>query len=208
MVTIIDQVRTRVQMVRYRSRAQRCLEIGPGAHALPGFETLNIAPGRWVDYVHDAGGRLPFDDDTFDLIYASHILEHIPWYQTGAVLQEWRRVIAAGGRLEVWVPDGLKVCQAFVEAEVDGSTRFHEDGWTRFNPDHDPCAWAAGRLFTYGDGEGTLNHPNWHRALFSPRRLKQFFEQAGFTCVREMDRSEVRGADHGWINLGVCGSKP
>ena len=30
---------------------------------------------------------------------------------------------------------------------------------------------------------------------------------AGLTEVREMDRSQVRGYDHGWINLGMRGIK-
>lgn len=207
MKTVLHQLKTRVQMTRHRRRTSRCLEIGPGRHALPGFETLSIVPGRWVDYVHDAASNLPFDDNTFDLIYASHVLEHIPWYQTLDTLREWRRVLTPQGRLEVWVPDGLKICSAFVDAENGDADPLEHDDWRRLNPEGDPCAWAAGRLFTYGDGKGTLAHPNWHRALFSPRRLKQLFEQAGFVNIRIMDRAEVRGTDHGWINLGICGDK-
>lgn len=207
MTHVIDHIKTRVNLARYRGRPGRRLEIGPGAFPLPGFESLNIVGGRWIDYIANAASRLPFDDDAFELIYAGHVLEHLPWYQTSEVLSEWRRVLAPGGVLEVWVPDGLKICQAFVEAELRGDRSFEEDGWFRFNPEKDPCAWASGRIFTYGDGEGTLDHPNWHRALFSPRRLMQLFEQAGFVDVRQMQPSEVRGADHGWINLGVCGAK-
>lgn len=42
------------------------------------------------------------------LLYASHVLEHIPWYKTEEVLREWVRVLKPGGVLEVWVPDRLK----------------------------------------------------------------------------------------------------
>ena len=208
MPTLLERTRTQFNLVRHRHRTGRKLEIGPGEHPLPGFESLNIMPGRWVDYVVDAAGDLPFDDASFELIYASHVLEHLPWYQSSQVLAEWLRVLQSGGALEIWVPDGLKICQAFVEAELNGSTEFHDDGWFRFNSEKDPCAWAAGRLFTYGDGQGTLNHPNWHRAMFSPRRLIHLLEQAGFTSVRQMSPDEVRGADHGWINLGIRGVKP
>jgi len=45
-------------------------------------------------------------------------------------------------------------------------------------------------------------------ALFSPRYLCRLLERAGLTDVREMDRAEVRGHDHGWIYLGMCGTKP
>lgn len=206
--TTLDRIKTRINLTRHRPRPGRRLEIGPGDYPLKGFESLNVVGGRWIDYVSDAAGDLPFDDDTFELIYASHVLEHLPWYQSGDVLREWLRVLAPGGTLEVWVPNGLKICQAFIDAEAGDSSGMNEDNWFRFNPDHDPCAWAAGRIFTYGDGKGTLDHPNWHRALFSPRRLRQLFEQAGFAAVREMQPSEVRGTDHGWINLGVRGVKP
>jgi len=83
-----------------RNRCLRRLEIGPGPERLPGFETLNIVGGRQVDYVADAAGRLPIADNTFDLVYASHILEHIPWFCTEEAMHEWVRVLKPGGR---WV---------------------------------------------------------------------------------------------------------
>jgi ubiquinone/menaquinone biosynthesis C-methylase UbiE len=194
----------------------RKLEIGPGAERIEGFETLNIAPGTNVDHVADAAGRLPFDDGTFSVVYASHILEHVPWYLTEQTLREWVRVLKPGGLLEVWVPDGLKIARAFVEAEdaIDGAPgaqdRTINDGWYRFNPRRDPCVWAAGRLFTYGDGPPGANYasPNWHRAMFSPRRLEDCLWSAGLVDVQRLDRSQVRGDDHGWINLGFRGVKP
>jgi SAM-dependent methyltransferase len=185
----------------------RCLEIGPGDKPVAGFEALNIVDDGVSDHVANAGKRLPFDDNTFDIVYASHILEHVPWTHTLQTLKEWRRIIKRGGVLEVWVPDGLKICQKFVEAEVSGQPFTAPDGWYKFNPDKDPCVWAAGRIFTYGDGQGTLGDPNWHLALFSPRYLSRILTSAGFTNVVEQDRSKVRGFDHGWINLGFKATK-
>jgi len=190
-----------------RNKSQRYLDIGSGKR-IPGFETLNIVGGLDVDYVLDAAKPLPFPDNTFDLIYASHILEHIPWYKTEEVLKEWCRILKPGGQLEIWVPDGLKICETLLKAELEGVNITEKDGWYKFNPRKDPCVWAAGRIFTYGDGTGNPTHPNWHRAIFTPRYLKELFELAGLFNVREMDRSEVRGYDHGWINLGVMGTKP
>ncbi len=188
----------------------RKLEIGPGAQRIEGFESLNIEPGPHIDHVADAAGTLPFDDGTFTLIYASHILEHVPWYLTEQALREWVRVLQPGGLLEVWVPDGLKIARAFVDAEDGVEDRTINDGWYRFNPERDPCVWAAGRVFTYGDGPPNANYasPNWHRALFSPRRLEKVMRDAGLVDVQRLDRSQVRADDHGWINLGFRGVKP
>ena len=190
-----------------RKRTYRRLEIGPGEKRIDGFETLCILPGPHVDHVADATKTLPFADESFDLIYASHVLEHVSWYQLDAVLAEWVRILKTDGWFEVWVPDGVKICKAFVDAEMNGDCYIEKDGWYRFNREKDPCKWASGRIFSYGDGTGRPDSPNWHRAVFSLRYLKQLLETAGLDDVQEMDHSQVRGHDHGWINLGMKGRK-
>jgi len=190
-----------------KGKAERRLELGPGPKRIPGFETLNVIGGRQVDYVADATRRLPFPDGVFDTLYASHILEHVAWYKTEQTLAEWVRVLKPGGSLEVWVPDGLKIAEAFVDAEKRADTAFEADGWWRYNEDRDPCAWFSGRVFSYGDGTGRVGHFNWHLAAFSERRLKTLMSAAGLVNVQRMAPQDVRGFDHGWINLGVRGQK-
>jgi len=199
--------RTKFLLWHRHRRLERRLEIGCGGQRIEGFETLNMVSGRYVDYVLDASKQLPFRDNSFELIYASHVLEHIPWYQTEAVLSEWVRILKPEGRLEVWVPDGVKICRAFVDAELHDDNYIDKDGWYRYNPERDPCKWASGRIFTYGDGKGSPSSPNWHRAIFSRRFLKLIMGKAGLHDVHEMERSQVRGEDHGWITLGMTGTK-
>jgi SAM-dependent methyltransferase len=197
-----------INRMRYQSRKERKLEIGPGDYRIPGFETLKIVTGRHVDYVANASRRMPFPDNSFDLIYASHIIEHVPWYQVRDTLAEWVRVLKPGGALEIWTPDGLKIAKAFVDAELNGGRDFEQDGWWRFNDDHDPCVWMSGRCFSYGDGSGRLAHPNWHLALFSDRYLKKLLAEVGLVDIRQLSKEAIRGYDHGWINLGFTGRKP
>lgn len=186
---------------------EKFLELGPGKKRITGFTTVNIVDGPNVDVVCDASKKLPFDDNTFSVVYASHVLEHIPWYQTEDVLREWKRVLVFGGSLEVWVPDAFKICRTVSQYEEEGIDSTELDGWYKFNEEHDPCKWAAGRLFTYGDGKGTIDHWNWHRAMFTPRYLCKVLINVGFELVEQLDRSCVRGEDHGWINLGFRGMK-
>lgn len=204
---LIPSIRTRIKLISNANKQNRMLEIGPGEERIEGFETVNINPGRVVDYVADAAGKLPFPDNIFKVVYASHVLEHIPWYKTTNALSEWIRILAPGGRLEVCVPDGLKICKTIVEYEEIGVDKTTLDGWYRFNEEREPCKWASGRLFTYGDGKGTIGHWNWHRAMFTPRYLIKLFEMEGLTNVRLMHPSEVRGYNHGWINLCIMGVK-
>ncbi len=204
----ITNGRTRANLRANRTKLHRMLEIGPGPERIPGFETLDIFKGKHVDYVYDAATKLPFEDNTFNLIYASHVLEHIPWFQTIDVLTEWVRILNPGGHFEVWVPDGLKICKALVDYELHGENYIDKDGWYQYNEEKDPCTWAAGRIYTYGDGTSNPHSSNWHRALFTPRYLKLVLEKAGLRDIEQMDRSQVRGYDHGWINLGMRGIKP
>lgn len=46
--------------------------------------------------------KLPFENDTFDLIVANHVLEHVPnWFES---FKEMARVLKPGGIIEVWIP--------------------------------------------------------------------------------------------------------
>ena len=198
---------TRLSLLRNKGKSNRKLEIGPSFERIEGFETLNIFGGRNTDYVWDAIKRLPFKDSTFDLIYASHILEHVPWFMLSQVLREWFRILKPGGAIEIWVPDGLKICKAFVDAEINNDNYIENDGWYRLNPDRDPCVWASGRIFTYGDESFNTDHPNWHHAIFSSRYLKKLLEEVGFTKVEKLNNADVRGYNHRWINLGIRGEK-
>ncbi len=195
-------VTNRVTLLRNRGSESRKLEIGSGSKRIQGFETLDIKWARNVDYVLDASMPMPFKDDTFEIVYTSHILEHIPWYKVEDTLKEWTRIIKPGGHLELWIPDGLKICQVVLSAE-QGLEETIPDGWCVRNPESSPYLWAAGRLF-WGANPG---YPSWHRALFTPRYLKALFEKVGLADVRKLESERVRGYDHGWINLGMIGTK-
>lgn len=51
---------------------------------------------------HDVSERLPFDDNTFEVIWCSEVLEHL--FDPGFALCEMFRVMAPAGRLLVTVP--------------------------------------------------------------------------------------------------------
>ena len=55
----------------------------------------NTALDRFV--VADLCARLPFADDSFDLVYANFVVEHLA--TPGAAFQEWRRILRPDGAL-------------------------------------------------------------------------------------------------------------
>ena len=208
LLKIKNRIKTFKNLLKNSKKDVRFLEIGPGTVRIKGFETMNIIDSEIVDYIVDISlGITPFEENTFDLIYCSHLFEHIPWYMIDDVFKELNRILKSDGQLEIWVPDAYKICKVLVDYEETDLDNTSLDGWYRFNENKDPIKWAAGRIFTYGDGLGNLYHHNWHRGLFTEKYLKRVFSEAGFIKVEKMGNDQVRGYDHGWINLGVKGNK-
>lgn len=200
-------LKTTINLKKNASKEYRCLEIGPGLNRIDGFETVNIIDGKNVDYIMDVSEKLDFEDAQFDIIYASHILEHVPWFLQKKVFAELFRILKTNGVLEVWVPDGGKIMGVLQDYENDGVDNTGKDGWYRLNSDRNVHTWVNGRIFSYGDETANPNSFNWHRTLFTKKSLISLFEGANFSSIVEMDHSQVRGFDHGWINLGVKGVK-
>lgn len=109
------------------------LNLGCGLDVVPGYDNLDNSPSlriqtnlllrgaarlleallgrqlytrfpagvRWCD----AARGLPYARDSVEVIYSSHMLEHLPREEAETFLRETYRVLAPGGRLRLAVPD-------------------------------------------------------------------------------------------------------
>jgi predicted SAM-dependent methyltransferase len=102
----------------------RKLHIGGHVRAV-GWEVLDVNPAPHVDHVADARDLRRFDDDTFEQIYASHVVEHLDYKdELVTTLSEWRRVLAPGGTLWVSVPDLDVLARLFLDPSLSLHERF------------------------------------------------------------------------------------
>jgi len=93
----------------------RRLHIG-GQVRTAGWEVLDANPGPFVDHVATASDLRQFEDNSFDQIYASHVVEHFDYHvQLVETLKEWYRVLAPAGTLCVSVPDLDVLARLFVD---------------------------------------------------------------------------------------------
>lgn len=93
----------------------RKLHIGGQVKAV-GWEVLDANPGPCVDHVADASNLSRFQDNSFEQIYASHVVEHFDYQgQLLETLKEWYRVMSPGGTLFVSVPDLDTLARLFVD---------------------------------------------------------------------------------------------
>lgn len=144
------------------------LHIGSGKVYLPGWVNLDIVSNVIAD-IHSNALAIPFPLESFDAIYASHVLEHFSRHLTLAALTHWRSLLLPGGTLRLAVPS--------FDAIVD-----------HFNKHHDIEA-VMGLL--YG---GQNTYSNNHLVVFTRKSLAGMLNLVGFKEIREWDWREV---DHG-----------
>lgn len=144
--------------------------------------------------------QLPFADNSVDSIYASHVIEHVPWFQVDYALSEAFRVLRPGGRLELWCPDFAALVAAYVAGAIP--TR---EKWRRFNPSGDLMKWVNGRLFAYfNETEGP---ENLHKSAHDFRSLSAQLAAAGFVKLGRAARAAGHNP-HGPCEVGIVASKP
>jgi predicted SAM-dependent methyltransferase len=183
----------------------RRLEIGPNKARLPGFETLDMVPGPLVDHAADCRNT-PFPDGAFDLVYSSHVIEHVEWHEVERTIAEWVRIIKPGGWLEVHTVDAYRLCKAMVEYEETGEWSGPSPEWRKDLTRGDPMLFVTGRLLNWKKDDNIFQY---HRALITPKYLTRCFERAGLIDLAPLTREDARGSRHSaFINLGLKGRKP
>ncbi|ALA61140.1 class I SAM-dependent methyltransferase [Nitrospira moscoviensis] len=85
-------------------RSSKKLNLGCSVHRLPTYINVDVQEKFKPDIVSNATSLAFAGDNEYDLIRASHILEHFDLKDCRSVLAEWRRVLKPGGYLIVCVP--------------------------------------------------------------------------------------------------------
>jgi len=94
----------------------RKLHIGGQAKS-EGWEILNAINAPYVDHVGNANDLSRFADNTFDEIYASHVLEHLDFNgELQSTLKEWNRVLTPSGKFFVSVPNLDILARLFIDS--------------------------------------------------------------------------------------------
>jgi predicted SAM-dependent methyltransferase len=95
----------------------RRLHIG-GTAKCEGWEVLNANPAPYVDFVCNANDLSRFEDDTFEQLYASHVVEHLDYIdELHKTLKEWNRVLVPGGVVYISVPDMDILASLFLQKD-------------------------------------------------------------------------------------------
>ncbi len=81
----------------------KILDVGCGTNKYEGAIGLDQNPRTNADVIHDLGKfPYPFEDNEFDFVYASHVVEHIP--DVMRFVEELYRITKHGGKIEILTP--------------------------------------------------------------------------------------------------------
>lgn len=125
----------------------------PSGYSCTNFDIRDL---KGVDVVGDIKDLSMFDDEEFDFLYASDVLEHEPISNTENILNEWKRVLKKNGILEIRVPNLKTICEKYLKGIHDAKL----------------TSWLMMGANTYRE--------NNHFIIFDRTWLKSIIESIGF----------------------------
>lgn len=145
------------------------LHLGCGKRFIPGFKHIDVVDFPHIDVVSSVDRLSMIADNSCDLVYSCHVLEHFHQKVIVDVLKEWLRVLKPGGILRISVPDMRNLFKVYDET--------------------DDLSLILGPIF----GKGDYLY-NIHYTGFDFKTLKDALELAGAERIRRYDWRETEHA--------------
>lgn len=104
---------------------------------------------------------LPFENESWDIVYSSHTLEHFRPRDVPLVIDEWLRVLKPGGEMRLKIPDLEFAAKQILNGGLD----------------------IMGHNVLFGQGDGEYEH-DVHRNGFTIKTLRALLESKGMKISR------------------------
>jgi len=138
-----------------------------------GEDWVHIDIGEYPHVKSQDITKLKYDNNSVDLIYASHVFEYFDRKEGLEVLKEWYRVLKQGGVLRLAVPD----FEIMAKLYSDGSF-----------PLKNFVGPLYGRMKAGAKGPNEANAPLiYHKTVYDFSSLKEILESIGFKNIQKYD---------------------
>lgn len=165
------------------------LSAGHLAHAKTNFQLRGL-PG---EFVHGDGESLPFENDTFDVVYSNGVIHHTP--DTIGVATDMLRVLKPGGK-------------AIIMVYAENSWHYWREQVIRLGVEQGHLAKQSMGWVMSGSVEKSTKGQRPLVKVYTRKRLRAMFEAAGFKnisiCQRQMVKGELPNY-LSWIPVSIAG---
>jgi predicted SAM-dependent methyltransferase len=140
-----------------------------------GKDWIHVDGGNY-DHLHSQDIYLKdYDDNSVELIYASHFIEYFDRDEIKELLQCWERVLKSGGVLRIAVPNFGAIVSLYIK------------GYESYQLE-DFLGPLYGKMMM---GKDTI----YHKTAYDFNSLKKILENIGFKDVRHYDWRETEHAE-------------
>jgi predicted SAM-dependent methyltransferase len=161
--------------------------------------------------------KWPYKSDSVDIVYASHLFEHLTLVSAELFLNESYRCLKPGGIIRIVVPDLYKICKRYI-SEYEQTDKADP---TEF------IMWAINmhREGQYGMKSGWIKkfvlewqgYPHQHKFMYDEKSLTKKFEEKGFREIRSLsygvsdyiaEIADVEGTSESYLSVYLEARKP
>lgn len=157
---------------------------------LVGQLNLNVySAAREFNILYGSALRLPFEPNSVNVLYSSHMLEHLDRVEARKFLAEAMRVLAPGGIIRLVVPDLQMRARAYLE--TGDADMFMSALGSR---EHSLHTFGAKLKFIALGNRG-------HQWMYDAASLAALVESCGFVSARSIHAGETSITDPGELDL-------
>jgi predicted SAM-dependent methyltransferase len=157
-----------------------------------------------------------YRDGSVDVVYASHLFEHLTIRSASLFLKESYRCLKKGGVIRLVVPDLHKVCLKYIEEYADPSLE-------------DPTVYILWAMNLHREAQYTnenflsrlinefRGYPHQHKFMYDDKSLAYRMKNAGFSEIKSCvygesnyipEIKDVEGASESYLSAYVEAKKP
>lgn len=93
----------------------KLLNIGCGSTYHKDWVNIDLNSSSSDVIQHDLSKGLPFESNSFDVCYSSHVLEHLNQLEADFFIKEQKRILRKDGIIRVVVPDLETICRNYIK---------------------------------------------------------------------------------------------
>jgi predicted SAM-dependent methyltransferase len=182
------------------------LNIGSGSRVFPSTNEIKWINIDWdkdftippnVEFLQiDVRDGLPFTDESVDIIYASHFLDHLNYYEALDFLKEAHRVLKKDGIMWIAVEDLDELINCYLRKEMDKFAHQQPPIFSQVKSQ----GLKLGMMLFVALAKLPRNVYRGHKMLYNFEGLKETLENCGFE-VRKAEPTFM-GIEESWPGKG------